>query len=987
VSFYKSVIDSSPIGYALHQIIFDADSNPCDYEFLEVNPAFERLATFEESEIIGKRISEILSRENEFNFVDLIPEIMIDGKKKVIERHSQVLNRWYRIVLFSPEENYFITQISDISDSKAIERQLIKRNENLEKLLNTVPSAVYTVDDQRRIRSWNKRAEAVTGYAESEILGKPCTLFACEPCTEKCGLLSEEVKKPVLNRICTIKTKAGKRLQVSKNVDVIYDEGGSVIGGIECFEDITEKMKIENEIRESRQNFSNFFNSIDDMFVVATVEGKIIFMNQAFSRKLGYEPKEMVDMHVLDVHPDEYREEAERIFAEMFQGHRDFCPLPLQRKDGSYLPVETRCWFGKWDGEECMFGICKDLTKQHAALEKFHKLFDSNPSLMALSNMPDRKFIEVNGAFIKKLGYSKEEIIGKSSSDIDLFVQAEKQAEVAELLKREGKIRDIELEVRKKNGDTIVGLFSGELIDNQLEKIFLTVMTDITEKKQAEKALTLAKEQAEAANIAKSNFLANMSHEIRTPMNGILGFLELLQNSELTTEQKEYIREAQSASTVLLGVINDILDFSKIEAGKLSLEKISFNLHAAVEDTLALFVQKGQEKGLELRGIINKSVPEEVEGDPVRLRQIINNLVSNALKFTDQGKIEIIVDCKEEKNDVIKLLFEVRDTGIGIRSENLGKLFNSFTQADPSTTRKYGGTGLGLAISKELAQMMEGDIDVSSKFGEGSVFSFYIRMKKVKGEKAVAPPKNAEPKFSAPENNFKPQILVVEDNEANCKIMTGMLKTRGIACDIAVNGKEALEAVKAKAYDIVFMDCQMPVMDGYESTEKIREYEGSDKHTFIIAMTANAMESDRQKCLEAGMDDYISKPVNYPLMFEMIETICGSKEPDLINFEPMHNHIQRFIKNTGLSKADAEEIFQIFIKQLPDFFENIEASIQKNDFEIMRSLAHQLKGTSGNLGIEDGYQLSIRLEEAARKEDKEGSSQILDHWKQLYQAL
>lgn len=985
MSFYKSAIDSSPIGYAYQRVVLDQNHYPFDYEFLEVNLAFERIAMVEKAKIVGKRVSEILPKYSEFNFIHLAAEVAINGKRKEFDHYAESSKKWYRVILFSPEKYYFITQFSDITESKKNEQQLKEKNENLKKLLNTVPSAVYTVDDQKRITSWNKRAELLTGYAASEIIGKPCTLFAREPCTEKCGLLLNTVTKPVLNKVCAIKTKAGEVLQVSKNVDVIDDQYGNIIGGIECFEDITAKLKIANEIRESRENFSNFFNATDDMFVVATVKGKILFMNQAFSRNLGYQPDELLDKHVLDVHPNEYRDDAERIFGEMFQGLLDFCPLPLQKKDGSFLPVETRCWFGKWNGEECMFGISKDLSKQHAALEKFHKLFDSNPSPMALSSLPERKFMEVNGAFLKVLGYAREDIIGKTNEEIGLFVDSGKQKKVSDLLRRQGEIRDIELELRKNNGEIITGLFSGEMIDNQLEKSFLTVMIDVTEKKLAEQKLTLAKDEAEAANIAKSLFLANMSHEIRTPMNGIFGFLELLQNSELTVEQKECVREAKSATTMLLGIINDILDFSKIEAGKMSLENIPFNLHKTIEDTLSLFRHKGVEKGVQLFSNINKNVPETVVGDQVRLQQIINNLVSNAMKFTERGFVEVKVDCVVAENEIAVLQFAVRDTGIGISEDNISKLFNSFTQADESTTRKFGGTGLGLAISKELAEMMDGDIEVKSTLGEGSVFRFHVRMKIAEKGKIIK--EKLQHSIITKENGLKPKLLLVEDNEANCKLMVAMLKNNGLICDIAKNGRAAFEAVKIKDYDIILMDCQMPEMDGYESTSKIREYEEDRRHAFIIAMTANAMESDRKKCLDAGMDDYLSKPVDYQLMFNMIKTNTNIQEQTENIYEPSEVHIQRLVNNTGLCKSDADEIFELFENQLPFFFQDIEKSLNRNEFEQIENMAHQLKGIAGNLCSDLGFELSVKLEESAKMGEKEACLKILDEWKMFYHAL
>jgi signal transduction histidine kinase/ActR/RegA family two-component response regulator len=385
----------------------------------------------------------------------------------------------------------------------------------------------------------------------------------------------------------------------------------------------------------------------------------------------------------------------------------------------------------------------------------------------------------------------------------------------------------------------------------------------------------------ENANGAKRQFLANMSHEIRTPMNAVMGFLELLSTSNLNSEQKMFISEAKSASDILLYLINDILDFSKIEAGKLNIEKIAFSLRPTIKDAVSLLVPKASEKNINLYYAIKSSVPEEVIGDPSRLKQILVNLVSNAVKFTAKGEVSITVGCIEEENEVALLQFEVKDSGIGICKEDIPNLFKSFNQADTSTTRKYGGTGLGLAISKKLVEMMDGDIDVQSKLGEGSTFKFDVRLKICRItpkessvlerlDDAYIPVSNS--------NKKKPKILLAEDNEINRIIIIKFLDLHNMNCDVALNGKEAYESVLNTNYDIILMDCQMPVMDGYESTAKIRDFEGEKTHTFIIAMTANAMDGDKKKCIESGMDDYISKPINFDNMFKIIEERMNYKE-------------------------------------------------------------------------------------------------------------
>jgi PAS domain S-box-containing protein len=784
----------------------------------------------------------------------------------------------------------------DITERKEAERKLANSAREWSETFDAMSDGVSIQNNDFVILGVNNTLAKILNKSKEEIVGQKCfKLIHCKDAPiEGCPLTKCKLTKKS-EYVETFEPVLGKWIAVSTSP--ILDEQGNTQKIIHTIRDITEHKRAEEVRRENEEKIHVLLNSTAEAIYGIDMNGNCTFCNSSCLRLLGYRhPDELLgkNMH--------WQIHAKRMDGTLFP--IDECPIfrafkkgegvhvddeVLWRSDGTSFPAEY------WSYPQIHNGVVVgavmtflDITERKQAEEraresegKFKTLYESSrDAIMILSS--EKGFLHGNHATVELFGCKDlDDFISKTPADLSPQYQPDGTASAVKAQQRmatamkEGS-HFFEWTHKRIDGTEFFATVLLTKMELKDKTVLQATVRDITEYKNAEGTLIQAKIQAEAGNKAKSQFLANMSHEIRTPMNAIMGFSDILLEEELTDQQRNYVKTICSSGRHLLQVINDILDFSKIEADKLDVAKKACsleNLLAVIESMIYPLVVK---KGLEFKILADSGLPTEICTDGARVQQCLINLVNNAVKFTAKGQVTVHVYL-ENKNNHSRIRFDVEDTGIGIPADKQEKIFEPFVQADGDTSRRYGGTGLGLTITKQLARLLGGDMALTSEEGKGSVFSLSIpagldALEQKQSSIAPEPEEQHEPK----DIKYSGRVLIVEDNPTNQLLVETLLAKLGPQCVLACDGLEAVEKATAETFDLILMDIQMPAMNGYQATEALRK---KGIKTPIVALTAHAMEGDRQKCINAGCDDHITKPLSKTRLLEVLDRYLNS-HPD-----------------------------------------------------------------------------------------------------------
>ena len=893
------------------------------------------------------------------------------------------------------------------------------RERRIDTIFNNTVEAIITTDRNGSVRSFNRTAQRATGYTEEEIYGRNIGLLVAgdnvtidEPRIRELMAVREKASGPdLIEFVC--RDRYGREFPVEASVREYDGEGETLF--VCLARDISWRKRQEAEKAAIQQRLQLALDAGGFGVWLLWPEGQRLEWDDNTCRLNGVSPGSAPDdfgQWVKLVHPDD-REGVLQGMDRLFAGE-GFAPEAFRVfwPDGSvhYQLANLRL---VCDGaDRYVIGVVQDVTAQkqleqslRASEERLALTIDcAGLGTWAWELATGR--VEYGGRWGEMLGYELQEMPQEIGS-WERLVHPEDYPRVLEEhqahWRMEVPVYAAEYRMRTRSGDWrwIKGVGRVVARDSEGEPLRMLGMNiDIDEHKRNEAALQESRQLAEAANRAKSEFLANISHEIRTPLNAVLGFSSLLAQTPLDSQQADFLDSIYTAGDVLLTLINDLLDFSKIEAGRLDLEVIAFNVRASLEGALNIVAARAAAKGLRLVCQIEPDVPQRLVGDPSRLRQVLLNLLINAVKFTERGEVSVSARALGEQAECVRLRVEVRDSGIGIPAEVQTRLFSPFTQADASTTRRFGGTGLGLSICRRLIEAMGGGIGVCSKPGEGSTFWFEAVFGIAPPVAEISPPAivlqkpaGDEPGVRAPRGKLR--VLLAEDNPVNQKVAALMLEGMGCEVGIAANGVAAVAAVDEGDYDLVLMDCQMPEMDGFMATERIRALPGARGRVPVIAVTANVFQADADRCYSVGMNDFITKPVTPERLRQVLlrwlpdslvagvassvprAAAAGGEEKsedrdslmaDIANVQQVFAELR---KNLGMDVRD--ELLALYFPTQSDCLQQLAAALSREDAPAVRHWAHKLKGSAAQLGAKHLSAMCLEIERACGMADIAGA--------------
>ncbi len=846
---------------------------------------------------------------------------------------------------------------------------------------------LVTINIGGKITDVNQASVKVTGVLREHLINTDFSLYFTEPDKAQEGYRQAFENGYVENYPLTIKHINGTLTDVLYNASVYKDELGKVLGVFAAARDVTKQKLIEANLDKSLKEISGYKKALDESSIVAITDnnGIINFANDNFCKISKYSRDELIGQNHSIVnsghHPKAFMQDLWETISsnKIWRGE-----IKNKAKDGTIYWVDTTIVpFTNEEGDIYQYvSIRSDITAKKLLSQYSLSLIEASRDPLVTISL-EGKIMDMNEAMVKVTGSTREKI--KGSDFKNYFTDPQKASEIYHQVFEKGFVADYPLTIKDHKLTDV--LFNGSVYSDDKGNVLgaVIVARDITEQKKNEKELIeakvfaelateiaeVAKEKAEYAVKAKQQFLSNMSHEIRTPMNAIIGFTKVVLRTELTTKQREYLDAIKQSGDALIVLINDILDLAKVDAGKMMFEKTPFKLSSSISSMLHLFESKIQEKNLELIKEYDVTIPEVLIGDPVRLHQIILNLVSNAIKFTNKGSIKVSVKLISQTDETVKIKFSVSDTGIGIADHKLKSIFENFQQASSGTSRIYGGTGLGLAIVKQLVEAQGGKVVVKSEIMEGSTFSFQLNFTKTNTKPELETgmiEKDVEIK------NIK--VLVVEDIALNQLLMKTLLDDFGFERDIASNGRIAIEKLEQKTYDIILMDLQMPEMNGFEATEYIRN---EMKLTIpIIALTADVTTVDLEKCKAVGMNDYIAKPVDDRLLYSKIIGLV--KKPISIATSEDQKNSSEQIKYTDLTylmqrtKSNPDlmmEMIALYLEQTPPLIISMKQSIQDKDWHMLHATVHKMIPSFSIVGINKNFEdIAKKIQEYATAQEQ-----------------